>query len=478
MKKLTVLILVFIMLFTCTDGLFAEEGAYKDTLRVGISYGSKSEVWFSSDSEIYLTDTLYNLYIGTVPAGVKFKISVENGLISSDYFYPTASPVLLASGGIISCNDNAYRGMFEVANKNNTLTIVNVVNTEDYLMGVLGKEMSPSWPIEALKAQAVCARNFAIKHIGKHSSYNFDICATQDCQVYTGINGEGERTRQAVNETAGVLVEYNGKVVPLYYFSCDGGYTEDSENVWVTAEGYLRGKKDIYEKEEYATRYNWEKTYKKEEIEKILTERGVDIGNLKDIRIDEISRNNGVIRLTFVGDRGEKIVTKSSVRSYLSLNSNAFEIRKHTDEPVYKEETEEKTVYVLTSEGTVSVTNPRYALSAQGLYEIEYGTRTVEELADEYAYYTFNGHGWGHLVGMSQWGAYSMAVEGYTYKDILNFYFTDITIKETGFGWYEEADEAASSDEMPEWLMPKESWEDEEENDEAYDDTQWSDTGL
>lgn len=433
MKKITFLIIICMLFNMLCITAPAEENAYADTLRVGISYASKTEAWFYSDSPVEIIDAAYFSYITTVPAGVKFNVTATGGMLQSEYFSPTASAIRLESASVISCNDAKYRGSFELMNKNDKITVINIVNTEEYLASVLGKEMSPSWPIEALKAQAVCARNFAIKNIGKHSSYGFDICSTQDCQVYAGISSEAERTRQAVSETQGVLVKYQGKVVPLFYFSCDGGYTENSENVWVSAEGYLRGKKDIYENPEYATYYDWSKTFTKTEIEDILAKKNMSVGELLDIRIDEMSENNGVIKLTFVGTEGEETVSKTSTRTILSLNSQAYTIEKHTAEPVVKEEVKEVTVHVLTANGIVKVTNPEYALGATGLYKIPYEVTKVQEATGAYESYTFNGHGWGHLVGMSQWGAYSMAVAGYNYKDILNFYFTDIEIAQNSF---------------------------------------------
>ena len=477
MKKLSAVLAVIILLFNMSCTVLAE-GVYKDTIKIGLTYASATEGWFYSESEIEIVDSYYMSHITTIPAKTKFRVYVQDGAIASDYFYPVMNELMLESATPVSFNNTAYRGSFRLRNYNNTLTVINVVNTEDYLASVLGREMSAYWPIEALKAQAVCARNYAVTST-KHASYGFDLCATIDCQVYGGISSEAESTRRAAKDTAGVVVTYKGEVVSLYYFSCDGGYTESSENVWINALGYLRGKQDIHENPETATLYNWSKTYTKSEIERIMANKGVNIGELRDIRIDEISENNGVIKMTFVGTLGEHTVTKTGTRTFLSLNSQAFTIEKTLPQstPV-RQETESVTMTVLTANGLEEVTNPKHVLTANGLEEIEYRTYEVAEEASAYASYTFNGHGWGHLVGMSQWGAHAMAKKGYTYKDILNFYFTDIVIEEHAIENVEEpTQEVEETEEPTPW---EEEIPDEEETEENTEDNsiEWSDTGL
>lgn len=486
MKKFTAVLAVVVLILNAVGTCcFADDNTlYKDTLKIGLSYASSAEGWFYSESDIEITDAYYMSQITTVPANTRFRIYAKDGAIVSDYFYPVLNELVLDSATPIYFNNSAYRGSFRLKNYKNTLTVINVVNTEDYLASVLGREMSASWPIEALKAQAVCARNYAVTST-KHSTYGFDLCSTVDCQVYGGIASEAERTRRAVQETKGVVVTYEDKVVSLYYFSCDGGYTEDSENVWTNALGYLRGKQDIYENPEYISLYNWSKTYTKAEIETILTNKGVSIGELKDIRIDAVSDNNGVIQMTFIGSAGEHTVKKSGTRTFLSLNSQAYTIEKHLPEAASgRIETETVSMKVLTDKGIESVTNPMYVLTANGLEKIEYGTYEVKEEASAYASYTFNGHGWGHLVGMSQWGAYCMAKQGYTYKDILNFYFTDIVIEEHDFSYDITDENTQTEDEELHEEETEDSYGEEDEDYEEYeedvqdDEIEWSDTGL
>lgn len=452
MRKILSSCLMFFIILCFSVCVNAQNDTDSDLLRVGISYGSdaKSEVFFASDGDVSVTNGNGDA-IAWVPAGERLEMHNVENLLMSDYFVGGEERVILESVGTISFNDSPYRGKFEVTGKNGKITVVNIVKEDDYLASLLGKEMSASWPIEALKAQAVCARNYAITIAGKHESDGFDICNSQHCQVYGGMKSEAESTRRAVEETSKVTVTYKGEVVPLYYFSCDGGYTEDSENVWINALGYLRGKKDIHENPNYATRYNWSVTYTKDEIENILNTKGMGVGELSDITVDSVSDNNGVLKLTFVGDEGERTVSKTQTRTVLSLNSQAYEIEKNSSAPIVREETETAVRCVLTADGIVNVTNPVYTVTDGGTERIEYAKVTVREESGGYDSYTFNGHGWGHLVGMSQWGAYSMAMGGYSYEDILNFYFTDIEIVKSEFN---------------------------EDEDLYTEETHWSDTGI
>ena len=484
MRKIRLLFIICLIIISTHISVNAAE--YKDVLRVGLSYGgsAKATASFSSSAEIDIYDVNTEEYITTIDENTAFKLSAADSVVQCDYFEGVTNVVRLESAETIYYNGKGYRGAFEVRNNGNLLRVINIVKTDDYLASLLGKEMSTTWPIEALKAQAVCARNYAITIGGKHASYGFDICTEQHCQVYGGISSEAESTRRAVRETRGVVVTYEGEIVPLYYFSCDGGYTENSEDVWTAALGYLRGKKDIYENPKYATRYNWNVTFTKKQIEDILYKKNKNVGELLDVVIEEKSENNGVLKLTFIGTEGKTSITKSSVRSYFNLYSNTFTIERHKNE-TEEEETQNETVTVLTGSGISEIEKPSYVLSSNGLNEIVYDEDEEEAPEEGYDSYTFNGHGWGHLVGMSQWGAYSMAVEGYTYKDILNFYFTDIEIVENTVIEEDETTELETDGEEEieeptdeETESEKESEEIEETENDDNDNIQWSDTGL
>lgn len=129
------------------------------------------------------------------------------------------------------------------------LTLVNFVGLEPYVKCVTPYEMSSGWPLEALKAQAVCARTYVASHMNGSPANGFDVTGTTTSQVYYGTLDASANSDRAVDETAGKFVRYEGKLCETFYFAADGGATEDSENVWVTAVPYLRGVVDPYEKD-------------------------------------------------------------------------------------------------------------------------------------------------------------------------------------------------------------------------------------
>jgi len=129
------------------------------------------------------------------------------------------------------------------------LTLVNFVGLEPYVKGVTPYEMSSGWPLEALKAQAVCARTYVASHMNGSPAYGFDVTGTTTSQVYYGTLDASANSDRAVDETAGKFVRYEGKLCETFYFAADGGATEDSENVWVTKVPYLRGVVEPYEKD-------------------------------------------------------------------------------------------------------------------------------------------------------------------------------------------------------------------------------------
>ena len=130
--------------------------------------------------------------------------------------------------------NNVYYGSFQYRRNGGDITVVNVLPMEDYVQGVILSEMVASWPVEALKAQAVCARTYGYRKLlqHKHDAYGFDICNGVDCQAYRGIAGMTDNSRRAVDETYGEYIWYNGTLTEPVYFNSDGGGTESAVNVW------------------------------------------------------------------------------------------------------------------------------------------------------------------------------------------------------------------------------------------------------
>lgn len=296
---------------------------------------------------------------------------------------------------------------------------------DNYLYGVLPKEMSGDWPLEALKAQAVAARNYAMVNFGKHSNHGFDICNTTDCQVYGGYDVEKSGSNQAVDETTGKLLKYNGQIVQTYYHSTSGGQTENIENIWSSSLPYIVGTYDPYSVG--APNTDWELSYTHKEIENILSSKGHYIGTLKDVQIDGVSENGRVQKLIFVGSKGTAEFVKEKARAlfgYTTLKSMWFELGNKPMVTVVSRgsynRTDLSTSKYITSDGVESGSGSSFVVTdGTELSRLSFSTGKV----------VFNGHGYGHGLGMSQWGAKAMAEQGFTYEEILKHYYKDTNIE-------------------------------------------------
>ncbi|WZL71542.1 SpoIID/LytB domain-containing protein [Clostridiaceae bacterium 35-E11] len=336
--------------------------------------------------------------------------------------------------GLIQVDGKKFRGNIIIDRyADSDLTIINQLDFEEYLYGVVPREMSGEWPIEAQKAQAVAARNFAVEKLRSHQQYGFDLCAGTHCQVYGGYSSEHPRSKTAVDETRGKLLTYNGKIVTAFYHSNSGGHTEDVENIWSSPVGYLKGVEDPYSIG--APNDSWTKKYTKQEIEDILVSKGLSVGMLENILVTEYSTNDRVLKLEFRGTDGKKVLEKEKVRSifgYNNIKSTWFQII--TDSGI-------SAVNVLFDLGQppkqMSITN-KFIVTAEGMEELDEMDRPYIFNGKDYkeigAYteadsYLFSGKGWGHGVGMSQWGAKKMAEEGFTYDQILTYYYTGARVE-------------------------------------------------
>ena len=314
------------------------------------------------------------------------------------------------------CLGKKYRGTIRLSVKWEKIMIVNILRMDEYLYGVVGREMSTGFPIEALKAQSIAARNYAVCSMGRHSSEGFDLCNGVHCQAYGAVAAEEDDIRQAVDETSGKLLIYDGRVVECYYYSSSGGYTENSENVWVSEIGYLKGKADPFEDGSRIPGYYWEESFSPEEIKECLASRGIDIGDIVNVEVTDYSANQHAVTVKITGTEGVRYYYKDNIRAAfpVQLKSTLFTVTKGNVTVPAK---------VLSVNGleTVNIA-PSFIMSGDGIYKIEG--------KGESGKFTFSGRGNGHGVGMSQYGAMFMAEQGYTYEEILNFYYTDAEISE------------------------------------------------
>ncbi|MCR4804898.1 MAG: SpoIID/LytB domain-containing protein, partial [Clostridia bacterium] len=197
---------------------------------------------------------------------------------------------------IITVNGSRYRDGVTATVQGSKLNVINVIELEHYVRGVVANEMGYNYPIEALKAQAITARSYAFRNINKHKSYGFDLCTTQDCQVYRGYISEHDTTDEACAQTEGKVLVYDGEIVEAYYYAYSGGATMNSEDVWLYELDYCRARVD-----EYYSDYLWAVHYTMQELTDELVKRGRNIGDVTSVQITARHPEGTVAEVTFVG---------------------------------------------------------------------------------------------------------------------------------------------------------------------------------
>jgi SpoIID/LytB domain protein len=364
-------------------------------------------------------------------------------------------PTRLAAPGQFTRN---YEGSFELLVSNGRLGIVNVLNLESYVAGVVPFEMSDSWPLEALKAQAVAARSYAEVNRNKHRALRFDLCDSPACcQKYAGFDERFVYSRRAVSETAGRLARFNGRVAELFYHSNSGGHTENSEDIWANAVPYARAAADplsvvetlithLLSRANNNTEFpaRWQRSWRREELESVLRQtENIHVGTILGLSSRGRSAGGRHTGLVVRGTAGEALIERNRIRPAFSLirqNPQGGEVRESLPSTLFEIIPLHHTVSVAGAGGVVRempVSAAVYVATPEGARPLASvavevhlrGSSAAKAVSRVPAGFTFNGRGWGHGVGMSQWGAFEKARQGFTFEQILNFYFRGITIE-------------------------------------------------
>ncbi len=283
---------------------------------------------------------------------------------------PPLSAWRVAGGGPLRSAGYRVRGALEVLPGPKGLILVNEVPLEDYVVGTLGREMSASWERAALRAQAVVTRTYALYQRATRSARVYDLRADTSSQVYGGLDAESPRVRSVVRETAGEILTYDGAPILAAFHSAAGGATASAEEVWGRPIAYLVSVP--VEGEEDSPDTYWRATISRPTLGRAAEALGNPIGPVKSAVVVQRSESGRVRRVRLVGERGEATVEGSALRRALgafTLKSTMFEIR------------------------------------------------------EDEAGFVFVGSGYGHGVGMSQWGARAMAEKGATYREILETFY-------------------------------------------------------
>ena len=364
------------------------------------------------------------------------------------------------TGDTFKLNSMPYRGMLTFSVNGTTMTGVNIIGLEEYLYGVVPSEMPQSYEKEALKAQAVAARTYAMTKLGAHTGSGYQLCDTTACQVYKGYSNEAAATTAAVDATAGEIACYNGSPIEAVFSASTGGYTENSENVWNTVVPYLRA---VPELGEYGDN-SWKRELTLDELTDLLNEKGEGIGSAEDIVITKLSTGGRVQEMQIIGTRGTKTLNKETIRTYFSsscgslpskmftINGKGGEIGQYGGTASAATQTAASAKgglmaavaskgIIAKTEGSLSYLNGKNLSvdveekgsadkSSVSVDTSEYEVYSVHISTVKNGKFVFEGVGIGHGVGMSQKGAQSMALMGYDYEDILHHYYTDITIED------------------------------------------------
>ena len=358
-----------------------------------------------------------------------------------------------------------YRGGFAYQRiDGGNLTIVNVLDLEDYVKGVVCYEMGREWPLEALKAQATCARTYALENLKYHDSLGFDICNSDYCQVYYGTGtartdyGPTETSDRAVDETAGQVVWYKDTLAKTFYSSSHGGASESANYIWGTnmeVYPYLCGVEDPYEEtiNDLNPYSPWTVTLTSKELTQRLRSHGYGTNTKVDSLELTYSELGNVVKVKVLYENGQSNTftprTKPSIINLFGVRSIRFTVNGQTVNQSEGEQQEAGEyyavngsdtlkgldgLYVITGKGTVEKAADKLCtISGKGNISALEPTQVVEEsvgsnqgggtvtISDNS--YTLNGGGWGHQIGMSQFGANAMARLDFTFDEIVEFYF-------------------------------------------------------
>ena len=398
-------------------------------------------IFGTGDTQIYDN----RLLIGNYPANQTVKISIKDGMFNiytpeSTVPEKVTGPIqitsnygLLGVSGLKRAGKQAlYHGAFElVKNNNDTFNLVNMIEVEEYLKGVVPNEMPVSFGLEALKAQSVAARNYVLSPRTK-ASKNYDVVDSVASQVYYGANTEKPLSNQAVKETEGIVAIYNWDLILAQYSSTAGGYTESYSNAFSdpktkefpsSEKPYLKAKPDIITQtplnseaaasEYYKSKpdaydirspyFRWEKEWNAEELKNILEYTLVS------------QSSTGFVHPAFKkGDRLDDLVEIKVLRR--GESGKIIEMEVVTRSQTYKIFKELVVRRLLTKDG-------KALPSANVVFENNYDENG--NLLSVHAY----GGGFGHGVGMSQYGAGFMGSELHIpYEKILQHYYSGITL--------------------------------------------------
>jgi stage II sporulation protein D len=396
------------------------------------------------------------LFIGEFPADASWSVRnafrnevMSKGLAGSDSFWKvvtfvegestikiskgetaitTTNPLQVVSEDLVTINGNQYRGIAEVGfNSSGALAGINELPIEEYLYGVVPRELPPVpyGELEAQKSQAIAARTYALSNMGKRGKDGYDLLPTTSDQVYGGYDAEHPISNDAVDGTRGIVATYEGKLITAVFNSTSGGFSANNEDVWSSDPvPYLRGVPDAQRgkafenvpslevfknnsnsnslraasegdfEADWSKYHRWNFEWTAEEMSDVLsTSFNTEVGKVYEINVLERSSSGRVLEIEFVTENGTFYEYKDRIRTTLK--------------------------YINASGNQASLLST--------LFHIE---PVKDNKSKEVTGFKVYGGGWGHGVGLSQTGAVGMAEKGATFEEILKHYYQGIDIED------------------------------------------------
>jgi len=454
-SRLLALSFVFIILFGKQKSFAAPQNTFDGFVRVGLEqhflqrphinvYSPHIEVGIFMDGDFFVMHEFFtNSHFTIMPHQSHVGLST-NGEFLFVLDHDAFALQLRSVCGITNLGVRQYRGIIEFGRfGGGGVTAVNIVHMDEYLFSVVPSEMPAMWHMEALKAQVVAARTFAMNRItNSPRTPHYQLCDTVFSQVYSGVSREHERTNYAVLATSGLVLTHNGRFITAAFSSCAGGYTANSEDVWVSGLPYLRAVQELYPSEQVP----WERTITHSQLQQLLTASGRSVGTITSV---ELHKNNvgRVMQFRIIGTNGVHTLEREAIRSFFgsleigggSLRSRIFTIQNNQNnasEPFahYILSSSGVTqgflqnITIMTALGSTFLPNASSIITAHGIQNIPNATQSTQPNIVSTTDYSFTlvGRGFGHGVGMSQWGARAMAENGHSFVSILLHYYTDV----------------------------------------------------
>ena len=336
--------------------------------------------------------------------------------------------------GVLLVNGRGFRGTLETTvDDDGGAIIVNTVETGVYLASVVGSEEPSTWEPEALAAQAIAARTYLATHLGRHDHYDLEG-DTRD-QEYDGAGNEVRSTVRAVERTAGIVATYNGRPIEALYSANAGGVTENSENVFANALPYLRSvpspTDEIAKNSSFGrTSWEWDREFTAPLLAEYMRVRGLDVGVPTKIEVISKSPTGRPLVTRITATLGSKDLTMERARFYFGLKSNFFDPRQLPAQTEWVSPRDSDRLRDMDILGATKVrSNYDFTFDQYGKRQ---GIVVTEILYQLPARFDFVGKGFGHSVGMSQWGAQGMALGGARYDEILKHYYQGIALTNVG----------------------------------------------